>query len=109
MVRIFVWAAIASVATPAVAQTTHRFQPSAWYGTYSYAHPVALRIKPGDQVSTQTVDASGSDAAGNRVATSGANPEIGPFYVEGAEPGDMIAVTFHKMETNRATAYSSTL
>ena len=109
LLRVLVWAAVWSVATPAVAQTTHRFQPSAWYGTYSYAHPVALRIKPGDHVITQTVDASGSDAAGNRVATTGANPEIGPFYIEGAEPGDMIAVTFHKMETNRATAYSSTL
>src|ERR1043166_2492947 len=101
----FVWvvvlAAASHFAAPAAAQTTHRFQPTAWYGTYSYAHPVALRIKPGDHVITQTVDASGSDAAGNRVAQGGANPEIGPFYIEGAEPGDMIAVTFHKMETNR--------
>jgi acetamidase/formamidase len=40
---------------------------------------------------------------------SGPNPQTGPFYIEGAEPGDMLVVTFEKLETNRTMAYSSSL
>src|SRR5207247_10019758 len=72
------------------------------------AHPPALRIKPGDRVVTKTIDAAGVDWTGKSVA-SGPNPQTGPFYVEGAEPGDMLVVTFEKIEPNRATAYSGSL
>src|SRR6187431_2880507 len=87
-----------------VAAETHTFIPQAFYNTYSFAHPPALRIKPGDRVITKTADASGVDWNGKTVA-QGPNPQTGPFFIEGAEPGDMIAVTFTKMEINRATAY----
>jgi acetamidase/formamidase len=87
--------------------TTHRFQPTAYYNTYSFAHPPALRIKPGDRVITKTADSGGRDEKENQVAM-GPNPEIGPFYIEGAEPGDTIIVTFHKIETNRTTATAGT-
>jgi acetamidase/formamidase len=56
-------------------------------------------------VLTKTIDAFGMDERGRRVAMGG-NPEIGPFYVEGAEPGDMLVVTFEKIETNRTMALS---
>ena len=62
----------------------------------------------GDRVITTTLDASGVDAQG-RQAAQGPNPETGPFYVEGAEPDDRLVVTFEKIETNRATAYSGSL
>ena len=42
---------------------THRFNPTVFYSTYSFAHPPALRIKPGDRVITKTLDAGGSDEA----------------------------------------------
>lgn len=87
---------------------THRFKPTAFYSTYSFAHPVALRIKPGDRVITETIDAGGLDSRGERMAM-GSNPETGPFYIEGAEPGDMIVVTLNRIETNRTTARSGTL
>ena len=51
---------------------------------------------------TRTIDAAGVDWNGKTVA-SGPNPQTGPFYVEGAEPGDMLVVTIEKLETNRAT------
>ena len=86
---------------------TFNFKPTAWYMTFSYDHPVALRIKPGDRVVTQTVDNQGNDLNEKRLVVGG-NPEIGPFYIEGAEPGDTLVVTFEKMETNRKTAHSST-
>ena len=87
---------------------THQFIPTVFYNTYSFAHPPALRIKPGDRVVTKTIDAGGVDWNGKTVA-SGGNPETGPFYVEGAEPGDMLVVTIEKLETNRASAYASSL
>ena len=58
-------------------------------------------IKPGDRVVTKTIDAGGVDWNGKTVA-SGGNPETGPFFIEGAEPGDMIVVSIEKLETNRA-------
>jgi len=91
-----------------VGAETHRFMPAKFYNTYSFAHPPALRIKPGDRVVTKTIDAAGTDWNGKAVA-SGPNPQIGPFYVEGAEPGDLLVVTLEKLETNRALAYSSSL
>ena len=92
-----------AVGLSAQSPTTHTFTPDRFYNTFSGAHPPALRIKPGDRVITKTIDASGADWNGKSVA-QGPNPQTGPFFIEGAEPGDMIAVTFSKMEINRATA-----
>jgi amidase len=91
-----------------IAAETHRFIPQQFYNTYSFAHPPALHIKPGDRVVTKTIDAAGVDWNGKSVA-SGPNPQTGPFFVDGAEPGDVLVVTFEKLETNRAMAYSASL
>jgi len=99
---------LTSVAAAVVNADTHRFVPEKFYNTYSFAHPPALRIKPGDRVVTKTIDAAGLDWNGKSVA-SGPNPQTGPFFVEGAEPGDMLVVTVEKIETNRAMAYSASL
>jgi acetamidase/formamidase len=103
-------ATVACLATVVTAQsgTTHTFTPDRYYNTFSFAHPPALRIKPGDRVVTRTIDASGVDWNGRQVAR-GPNPQTGPFFVEGAEPGDMLVVTFTRLELNRATAWSSSL
>src|SRR4029453_4316235 len=104
--RVFVvWWLLAAVPLGA---ETHRFVPQTFSNTYSFPHPPALRIKPGDRVVTKTIDASGVDWNGKSVA-SGPNPQTGPFFVEGAEPGDMLVVTFTTLELNRATAWSSSL
>lgn len=100
-------AAVVACASPAWAGD-HVFLPTRFYNTYSFAHPPALTIKPGDRVTTKTVDAGGVDWTGKQVA-SGGNPLTGPFFIEGAEPGDTLVVTLEKVETNRATAYSSSL
>jgi acetamidase/formamidase len=96
-----------TLAQPARAET-HRFVPEHFYNTYSAAHPAALHVKPGDRVVTKTIDAAGVDWNSKSVA-SGPNPETGPFYIDGAEPGDVLMVTFEKIETNRAMAYSASL
>jgi len=90
------------------AQETHRYVPDHFFTTYSGAHSPALRIKPGDRVVTKTIDAAGVDWNGQSTGAGG-NPETGPFYIEGAEPGDMLLVRFDKIETNRTSAYSSSL
>lgn len=104
---VFVVVALAS-APAAIAQQTHQFVPDRFYNTYSFAHPPALRIKPGDRVVTKTIDAAGVDWNGKSVA-NGPNPQTGPFFVEGAEPGDVLVVSIEKIETNRAAAYSASL
>lgn len=101
-------ALLALVTSQLRAADTHTFVPDRFYNTFSFAHPPALRIKPGDRVVTKTIDASGTDWEGRSVGV-GPNPQTGPFYVEGAAPGDMLVVTFEKIETNRETAYSASL
>jgi amidase len=100
--------AAASIAVSAQQPTTHRFVPERYYNTFSGAHPPASRIKPGDRVVTRTVDAGGVDADGTQV-TPGPNPQTGPFFVEGAEPGDMLVVSIDRLEINRTTASSGSL
>jgi amidase len=92
----------------AQAPASRTFLPEQFYNTFSFAHPPALRIKPGERVVTKTADASGVDWHGKQVA-QGPNPQTGPFFVEGAEPGDMLVVSIEKLEINRTTAYSSSL
>jgi amidase len=100
-------AALLLVAAQAHAET-HTFTPKTYYTTFSHAHPPALRIKSGDRVITKTIDARGFDWNGKSVAPGG-NPQTGPFYIEGAEPGDSIIVTIEKLTLNRTTAWSGSL
>src|SRR4026208_2055671 len=105
---LFVLTASIAATTLAARADTHRFVPQTFYNTYSFAHPAALRIKPGDRVITKTIDAAGTDWTGKSVSPGG-NPQTGPFYIEGAEPEDMLVVTIEKIEPNRATGYSGSL
>ena len=57
---------------------------------------------------TWSVDAGGVDSKGES-RTSGGNPLTGPFYVEGAVPGDTLVVHFNRIRLNRDTATSSPL
>ena len=57
---------------------------------------------------TSTLDAMGAGADGKTVA-AGPNPQTGPFYVEGAEPGDLIVVTIEKLVPNRAAGLSTSI
>lgn len=67
--------------------------------TFGGAEPVAT-IRPGTVVSTWTADCYGgrvrheSDMASEVMDTRFINPQTGPFHIEGAEPGDTIAVHF---------------
>lgn len=84
--------------------TTHRFHPTRYYNAIGTAEP-CLRIADGDTVVTDTIDASGLDARGTTVAPR-PNPMTGPFFIEGAEPDDTLAVTIDRLTPSRATGWT---
>jgi acetamidase/formamidase len=95
----------AACAVPAYGQgTTHKFTPTAGVQTFAVRPPV-LRIKPGDTVETQTFS-----RAGDYYTPEKAGPwpgEVGPFFIEGAVPGDTLVVRILKLAPNRDVAISS--
>jgi acetamidase/formamidase len=83
----------------------HEFVPTIFYRQYSSSNPPVLHIWPGDTVHTTTVDAGGTDEKGvTRVL--GGNPQTGPFYVETAMPGDVLAIRLNRVRLNRDWAIS---
>jgi hypothetical protein len=101
------WEAIREPARSA-ASRTHTFEPTQFHHFFSDAIEPALHINPGDTVKTWSVDAGGTDPKGVR-RTSGGNPLTGPFYLEGAIPGDTLVVHFNRIRLNRDSAGSGTL
>ncbi|NLJ80166.1 MAG: acetamidase [Firmicutes bacterium] len=83
---------------------THHFVPERYHLTLGSHEPV-LVIAPGDTVLTSTVDASGCDSTGEKVVGHG-NAQTGPFYIQGAEPGDILSVKFERIWPNRTYGYS---
>src|SRR4051794_22585973 len=83
---------------------THEFEPSVFHVTLGSHEPV-LHVASGDTIRTWTVDSSGYDRHGNDI-TEGGNPQTGPFFVEGAEPGDTLAVRLERIEPNRTRGVS---
>lgn len=87
--------------------TLHTFTPTHYYNVLATVPPV-LTLAPGDTVITSTVDAHGIDAARKQVTPSG-NPMTGPFYVEGAAPGDTLVVHLEAITPNRTYGWSGTM
>jgi amidase len=83
---------------------THHFEPSQYHFAIG-SHPPVLRISPGDTVVTTTVDAFGNDASDTPVTPRG-NPQTGPFYIVGAEPGDTLVVQLDRITPSRAIGYT---
>jgi acetamidase/formamidase len=71
------------------------------------------RIKPGTRIVTWTEDCfdgavkTAADLPSKVMAAGHDNPQTGPFYVEGAEPGDTLAIHILKLEPARTYAVSS--
>src|SRR5438309_981525 len=98
---------IAFLFTASLIAQTRQMIPERYYRTFSHTNPVFERIKPGDVVATKTIDSGGQNDRGEQVSP-GSNPLTGPFYVEGAEPGDALLVKLRKVRLNRnwgSTAY----
>lgn len=78
---------------------THRFIPEFYHSTMGDHEPI-LEIDDGDSVETSTVCAEGYDAHDLR-AHNGGNGQTGPFFIKGAESGDVLAVSFDRIVPNR--------
>jgi amidase len=83
---------------------THHFQPAHYYNAMGTYEPV-LHVHDGDTIITTTVDAGGLDARNEQVAQRG-NPQTGPFYIDGAEPGDTLVVVLDRIVPNRRIGWS---
>src|SRR5438105_14037460 len=65
--------------------------------------PPVARLKSGDVLETNTVDAFGNaiQKPGDSLSSvKGDNPLTGPFYIEGAEPGDTLEVKILHLEVD---------
>jgi acetamidase/formamidase len=97
---------------PPVVAFRPEYRQFAW--TFGGAEPVA-RIRPGTILELWTEDCfagrvRGPDDLVSRVCEFPfLNPQTGPFYVEGAEPGDTLAVHFVSVEPARDWAASTTV
>ena len=83
----------------------HRVVPRHFSNVFSDRIEPALRVFPGDTVATSTLDASGRDEQQVRRAPDG-NPLTGPFFVEGALPGDALVVHFNRVLLIGKSAFS---
>ena len=93
-----------------------RFVPTedqfAW--TFGGCEPV-MRIRPGDVLDLYTEDAFGgrirstADLPSRTIAYPYINPQTGPFFVEGAEPGDTLAIHLIDVQPARDWAVSTTV
>jgi amidase len=81
----------------------------AW--TFGGVEPV-MKVKPGDVLEVWTDDCFAGlvetvdDLPSHKITAF--NPQTGPFYVEGAEPGDTLALHFVSIEPSRDWAVSTT-
>ncbi len=74
--------------------------------TYGVATPV-MRLRSGDVLETTTADADGHTLEEAGLKPMGPNPLTGPFYIEGAEPGDTLAIHFEQVEVNAPVGYGT--
>jgi amidase len=99
------------------AQRVIEFEPEVYHCTLGPHEPV-LVVQPGDTVITSCVDARGIDARGEQIGLDQlagpvaarqerSNPLTGPFHVEGAEPGDALAVRIEEVQPTRTWAWSA--
>ena len=81
------------------------FTPSTYYSFFDAETKPVIHILPGDTIYTSSVDCDGFDKNGKKCSIGKAeNPLTGPFYIEGAEEGDIIQINFIDMKFSRNTA-----
>ena len=100
------WKAVKLKMTAPASNHLVNFIPTSFERGFSATVVPVLHIWPGDTIHTESVDAGGMDKNGKRRVLGG-NPLTGPFYVETALPGDVLAVTITHLQLNRSWAFST--
>src|SRR5919109_3307532 len=91
-----------------------RPQPNQFAWTFGGVDPL-LHVSPGTVMELWTEDAFGGkvrgpeDVASKVIQFPFVNPQTGPFSVEGAEPGDTLALHFVSIEPARDWGVSTTM
>jgi amidase len=106
MIRITLAITLLVLGAGALADEPGSVVATTYYRTFSHAHPVLARIKPGAVVATKTLDSAGLDEKDVKKSEP-FNPLTGPFFVEGAEPGDALVVRLKKVRLNRDWGWSA--
>ena len=73
----------------------YQVKPAELKYTYAASYAPVARLKPGNILETNTVDCFGNaiKKPGDTLSmATGDNPLTGPFFIEGAEPGDTLAI-----------------
>lgn len=86
---------------------THVYVPDRYSLVFSSDKEAVLKIRPGDTVETTTIDSQGDDEKGRPIGPK-YNALTGPFYIEGAKPGDVLVVHLDRVRLNspRGLSYS---
>jgi acetamidase/formamidase len=92
----------------------YRPDPSEFAWTFGGVAPVR-KVKPGDVISLWTEDCYAGKVRGEQDLVSVVcefpflNPQTGPFYVDGAKPGDTLALHFVSIEPARDIGAATTV
>jgi amidase len=82
------------------------FTPTSFSNKFTKNIEPILRIRSGDTVRTETIDAFGRDKLGIK-RQGGGNPLTGPFYIEDSKAGDVLKISLIKVALNRPYAYTT--
>jgi amidase len=101
----FIFLSAIALVCDAQAPKRVNFTPNTYYSFFSADTKPVLTILPGDTIYTSSVDCDGFDKNNIKRSIGAAeNPLTGPFYIQGAEEGDVLQITFTNMKFSRNTA-----
>ncbi|MGB9893075.1 MAG: acetamidase/formamidase family protein [Candidatus Saccharicenans sp.] len=109
---IWAWLAFPASLFPQVKKVVYKPGPNDFKYTFGQSKPV-MKIKPGTVIETYTEDCydgrvkKPEDLPTQVIPPGHDNPQTGPFYLEGAEPGDTLVVHLISLEPARDYAISS--
>jgi amidase len=99
--RAVTLAAVLLPTVPDVGAETHRLKPQKGHPTFAVRPPV-LTLAPGDVLESETLWGDWYEKPGGQWPG-----EVGPVFVAGAEPGDVLTVEILKVRPNRELAIST--
>jgi len=88
-------------------------QPGEYAYTYSPFHEPIAQVKPGEKIAIHTLDAfenklnGPEDLCTEKCFFPFLNPQTGPVFVQGAEPGDTLVVKIHEITPARDYAVTA--